>query len=107
MKVVKDTEKLMFALCQTYVKLNQKTKCQHSDEERMFTEVWTTEEVKEALAVGYEIKGIYEVWHFQKTKTLWKDCIGFWLKIKYEASRVPSYMSKEDYIKKSKRVRWY
>ena len=77
MKVVKDTEKLMFALCQTYVKLNQKTKCQHSDEERMFTEVWTTEEVKEALAVGYEIKGIYEVWHFQKLKLFGKIALVF------------------------------
>ncbi len=101
-EVIKDTEKLMFALCQTCVKLNQKMKCQHSDEERAFVEVWTTEEVKEALAVGYEIKYIYEVWHIQKTKTLWKDYIDFWLKIKYEASGVPSYMSKEDYIKKVK-----
>ena len=101
-QVVKDTEKLMFALCQTCTKLNQKTKCEHSDEERAFVGVWTTEEVKKALAVGYEIKYIYEVWNFEKTNTLWKEYMDFWLKIKYESSGVPSHMTKEEYIKKVK-----
>jgi len=102
--VTKRTEKLMFALCKRCVQLNQKTRCKHTDEDRAFIGVWTTEEIKEALAVGYEIKEIYEVWHFDKTKSLWADYINFWLKVKYEASGVPAHMSKEKYIKKVKEL---
>jgi len=100
--IKKETKKLMFSLCKTCVELNQKTTCNHNDEERSFTGSWTTEEIKESLAIGYEIKNIYEVWDFEKTDSLWKDYIDFWLKIKYEASGVPPGITIDEYIKKVK-----
>lgn len=31
---------------------------------RMFIGTWSADEVKEALALGYILQSIYEVWHF-------------------------------------------
>ena len=41
--------------------------------------------------MGYELKTVHEVWHFEKTKVgLFADYVDAWLKSKTEASGWPS-----------------
>ena len=48
--------------------------CTHADSERATTGLWTTAEMEKALAKGYKIVKIYDVWHFELTSTdLWKS----------------------------------
>lgn len=57
--------KLMFSLCRTCTEHYQQTQCQHADHDRAFTGTWITDELKMALAQGYILQTIYEVWHFE------------------------------------------
>lgn len=54
----------MFSLCRAWSETYQKTNCKHLDEDRAFVGTWVTDEVKEAVSLGYKIMNIYEVWHF-------------------------------------------
>lgn len=47
-------EKLLFPLCRTCVEQNI-AECNHSNEERSLTGTWVTEEVKEAVKMGYKV----------------------------------------------------
>ncbi|CAH1103834.1 unnamed protein product [Psylliodes chrysocephalus] len=80
------TTKLTFALCRSCME-NETETCNHTVNERVFTGIWTTAELKKALEKGYEIIQIDEVWHFpQKSNDLFKDYIRDFMKIKLEAS---------------------
>ncbi|KAL4101205.1 hypothetical protein QTP88_021225 [Uroleucon formosanum] len=87
------SEKLLFPLCY------QKPSCNHSKNEKQFTETWTTDEVNKALEKGYIITKIYEVWHFEEKSTdLFKDYVDNFMKIKLESSKHNNSSDKE-YIK--------
>ncbi len=58
-------EKLIFHLCLKCSKQNIQEECSHTPVERQFVGTWSTVEVHKAVEVGYEIKEIYEVWHFE------------------------------------------
>ncbi|XP_060854979.1 uncharacterized protein LOC132932620 [Metopolophium dirhodum] len=92
------SEKLLFPLCYKCA-VDQKPSCNHSKNERQFTETWTTDEVNKALEKGYIITKIYEVWHFKEKSTdLFKDYVDNFMKIKLESSK-HNYSSDEEYIK--------
>lgn len=38
--------------------------CSHTEEERCMIGTWCTPELQKAVALGYKIIKIYEVWHF-------------------------------------------
>lgn len=85
--------KLLFPLCRTCAqKLCQdpQYRCQHTDSERCITGTWVTSELQKALECGYQLKKIYEVWHFpEKSQDLFRSYIDTFLKIKQEASGYP------------------
>ena len=48
---------------------------------------WCTPEIQKAKRIGYELKTVHEVWHFDKSKEgLFAEYVNTWLKIKTEAS---------------------
>ena len=59
--------KLVFPLCSTCASQCQKTTCEHMPGERALVGTWTTDEIQKALAVGYEIITLYEVWDFPES----------------------------------------
>ncbi|XP_052681401.1 uncharacterized protein LOC128162281 [Crassostrea angulata] len=85
--------KLLFPLCRTCAQelcQDPHYRCQHSEAERCITGTWVTVELQKAIECGYELKKIYEVWHFpQKSQDLFRSYIDTFLKIKQEASGYP------------------
>lgn len=65
--------------------------------------VWTSIELNKAIEMGYKVKEIYKVLHFNKRgNTLFKSYVSKFLKIKQEASGLPSWVKtpqdKQKYI---------
>ena len=95
--------KLTFSLCRSCVEtqlplpLTQRTHCcPHTEEERALTGTWCTPELKAAVAKGYVIVRVYEVWHFPNQRTdLFEGYINTFLKIKQEASGWPSEVGED------------
>ena len=61
---VKLNNKLLFPLCYKCAKTEQQTRCHHTDKERAIDGTWVSVELLEALAQGYSILKLHEVWHF-------------------------------------------
>ena len=86
--------KLTFPLCRVCVekempkKLHDRSsRCAHTDAERSLIGTWCTLEVREAVARGYAVVKIHEVWHFppeQRQEGLFAGYVDNWLKIKTE-----------------------
>ena len=73
----------MFPLCRTCADTLQQTPCQHGDRERTLHGTWVSQELEKALAKGYQLLQIEEVWHFpQQTDRFFKGYIDTFLKIK-------------------------
>ncbi len=53
--------KLLFALCRTCAEKQQQELCQHSDEERSISGVWTSVELSHTIVKGYTVVKIVEV----------------------------------------------
>ena len=92
--------KLMFALCGTCMHEKRQSYCPHSDEDRTISGTWVTSEVQKAEEMGYEIKDIEVVWHWDqraeydlktKTKGLFTKYIDRFLRLKQEASGYPEW----------------
>ncbi len=82
--------KLLFALCRTCVEQQLQESCQHTDEERSISGVWTSVELSHAVAKGYSVVKIVEVWHFPQTSDdLFSGYVKTFLKFKQEASGFP------------------
>ena len=104
--------KLTFPLCAACVKTQQQVPmlertplCDHSPEQRLLRGTWCTPEINKAMRMGYELKAVHEVWHFQDSASgLFAEYVNTWLKIKTEASGWPAKCTteeeKEDYIRR-------
>ena len=99
--------KLTFPLCRTCVEIEMKKPlmdrrhiCTHSESQRELTGTWCTPELEEAVAQGYRITKIHEVWHFppnQRRQRLFAPYVDTLLRIKTEASGYPNWVrSPED-----------
>tara|TARA_R100001132_G_C3274679_1_gene96951 strand:- start:2096 stop:5947 length:3852 start_codon:yes stop_codon:yes gene_type:complete len=63
--------------------------------------VWCSKEVYKAIDLGYKIKKIYEIRYYEKTtKSLFKEYVAKFLKIKQEASGFPKWVKTEKDKKK-------
>ncbi|VDO12277.1 unnamed protein product [Brugia timori] len=91
------SKKLLFPLCRKCAELQQ-ANCDHDVVDRQFIGTWTTAEVVVALKKGYKIVEIYEVWHYQKSKQLFKGYIMVFMKLKLQASP-HNYASNEEYAR--------
>ena len=74
--------------------------CPHADEKRVIRGTWVTLEVQKAIQMGYEVKDIETVWHWEKravndpsTKTggLFTEYVDRFLQLKQEASGYPEW----------------
>jgi hypothetical protein len=93
----KSQGKLTFPLCGVCADERNHTYCEHSSKERQLTGTWTTIEINKAVEMGYKIKEVYEVWHFQeRTKGIFKDYVAEFLKIKQESSDYPDWVTTEE-----------
>ena len=69
---------------------NAKTFFQHNDKERALTGTWTTIEIDKAVALGYKLLDVKEVWHFEKhSNNPFSGFINALYKGKLEASGYP------------------
>ncbi len=96
--------KLLFALCRTCAEQQLQESCQHSDEERSISGVWTSVELSHAVVKGYSVVKIVEVWHFPQTSdNLFGEYVKTFLKFKQEASGFPPQVvtnaEKQYYVK--------
>ena len=105
--------KLTFPLCMACVReqqtkplLERSAHCHHTEEQRQLRGTWCTPEIQQAVAKGYTLKQIHEVWHFPKSKKgLFKDYVNTWLKIKQESAGWPRWCVTEE--QKRQYVRQY
>ncbi|KAK3735264.1 hypothetical protein QZH41_008887 [Actinostola sp. cb2023] len=91
--------KLMFVLCRTCAEQLRQTKgrCCHNAEERALVGTWTTPELKKAIALGYVILDVYEVWHYPETSlVLFGKYVNTYLRLKQEASGWPAWCETEE-----------
>ncbi|XP_053117502.1 uncharacterized protein LOC128329802 isoform X3 [Hemicordylus capensis] len=95
---VKVNGKLMFPLCSLCADSQQLEQCRHNDEERALVGTWCTVELNVAVAKGYRVAQIYEVWHFERSSgSLFSEYVKTFLRQKQEASGYPAeYVSRED-----------
>ena len=71
--------------------------CSHPDDRRCLTGTWCNPEFDKAVAMGYEIQHIHEVWHFPKSKVgLFQEYVDTWLKLNVEANGWPPDCDTED-----------
>ncbi|XP_060572998.1 uncharacterized protein LOC132730933 [Ruditapes philippinarum] len=107
----KSNNKLKFPLCRTCADTENPHACACSEQERELTGTWCTPEIQKAIKLGYQIKKIYEVYHWEKStqydpKTgsggLFANYINTFLKFKQEASGFPDWINNEqdrtDYV---------
>ena len=91
--------KLTFPLCMQCVREEQSkplfdrsAECHHTDRQRQLQGTWCTPELQEAVARGYILVRIHEVWHFQESKEgLFAEYVNTWLKLKQESAGWPSW----------------
>ncbi|KAK3733444.1 hypothetical protein QZH41_018627 [Actinostola sp. cb2023] len=91
--------KLMFVLCRTCAEQLRQTKgrCCHNAEERALVGTWTTPELKKAVALGYVVLDVYEVWHYPETSlVLFGKYVNTYLRLKQEASGWPAWCQTEE-----------
>ena len=78
-----------------------KYKCSHSEKERMVTGTWVSDELREAVNMGYKIVKIYESWCYETMSVydvgrgeggLFSEYINTFLKIKQEKSGWPDWV---------------
>jgi hypothetical protein len=87
--------KLLFTLCFSCAN-EKKRQCNHSQKHRELNGTWVSEEVKLALAYGYEIIKIHSVWHFEeRSDDLFKDYVNMFFTTKLEASGFPDWVKTE------------
>jgi hypothetical protein len=83
-------KKLVFPLCSKCVMSKNINSCEYSDKERVLCGTWTSIEVQKAISLGYEIKSILEILHYEnRSNEIFQPYIKTWLKIKTESSDWP------------------
>ncbi len=84
--------KQMFPLCRTCAETSDSGPCTHDVRQRALTGTWVSEELKLALAAGYKLLSLYEVWHFEDSSdTLFKGYINKFLRLKQQSRGWPAF----------------
>lgn len=93
----RSNNKLIFGLCKLCIETRQNTLCSHSESERSLTGTWVTVEVAKALEMGYVLRKIHEIYHFnEKSDKLFSGYINTFLKLKQEASGFPEGIESDE-----------
>ncbi|KAH7698020.1 DNA polymerase, partial [Aphelenchoides avenae] len=90
---MRDAGRLVFPLCrQCTIDSRQKDahglkQCTHSDKKRSFTTTTTHVELDQALLMGYKVRGVIEIWHWdQWDSEIFSSYIKTFYKVKQEAT---------------------
>ena len=105
--------KLVFPLCRTCAEVISNASCDHNEEQRALTGCWISVELEEAVARGYVVLQLYEVWHYSSTITynleageagMFSNYMNTFMSLKIEASGYPSHCitdeEKQEYVKR-------
>jgi hypothetical protein len=100
----KINNKLHFTLCRSCSSFNIQGKCDHSEEARLLTGVWTTPELKVAIEQGYNILFVYEVWSWNFwCSDIFREYVDTFYRLKVKASGFPDWCTtlemKKKYVK--------
>ncbi|XP_043287522.1 uncharacterized protein [Venturia canescens] len=91
-------QRLLFGLCRSCCETMNQDACPHEDPaERVFSGTWVVDELRKAIACGYKILTVSEIWQYNITQYnrdtqkggLFTGYINTFLKIKQEASGWP------------------
>ena len=110
---VRQHGKLTFPLCSACITeevaktMHERSNlCSHTVQQRMLRGTWVMLELQQAVAKGYRIYKIHEVFHFppeKRRKGLFKEYVNTFLKVKQEVAGWPdgceTETQKEDYIR--------
>ena len=91
--------KLLFSLCYTCSVESAKTTCTHTHDQRVWVGSYTTVEVAAALARGYTLECVYEVWNWppeQRSNGLFRDFINSFIKLKLMGAGFPKLDMTDD-----------
>ena len=100
----RSNNKLKFPLCRTCADTENPNTCTCPDQSRELTGTWCTPEIQMAVKVGYQIKKVYEVYHWEESTQydaqtrsggLFANYINTFLKFKQEASGSPDWIQNE------------
>ena len=105
--------KLKFLLCRTCADTENQAPCECLNEQRELTGMWCTPEIETAVRLGYKIRKMYEVYHWEESTQydprthegrLFAQYINTFLKFKQVASGTPDWIKQYDdmnnYIRK-------
>jgi hypothetical protein len=86
----KINKKAFYCLCPPCAEEERDGGCPHSDEERIIEGVFTTPELLLAIKKGYEIKKIFEVWHYpERSPNLFEEFVKNFYRLKIMNSGFP------------------
>ena len=89
--VIKVPSVIMFPLCSKCCVEKHKDFCRHEEKEWALTGTLTTIKIDKAVALGYKLLEVKEVWHFEKcSSTLFSGFINALYKGKLETSSYPN-----------------
>jgi hypothetical protein len=67
---------VLYGLCKRCMDFRSMEPCHHSDCERSFIGVWTIEEIRYAISLGYKVLRWFEVWEYpSKSSSIFRDFI--------------------------------
>ena len=97
--------KLMFPLCKACCEAESQTSCTHPAQDRAFYGIYTHVELEKAVALGYKIMKVYEIYDWKEwSRDIFSSYINTFFKVKEESSGFPSHVQtdaeKESYIEK-------
>ena len=102
--------KLKFPLYRTCADTENQALCECSYEQRELTGTWCTPEIKTAVRLGYKIRKMYEVYHWEESTQydprriheggLFAQYINTFFKFKQDASSPPDWIKKYDDMSK-------
>lgn len=109
----RETKHLVFAICAACAEeKNVSRRCRHAEHERSFVASFTHFELNLALARGYKVMDVYEVWHWPEgqwvsdaqNNGLFSDYMSEFLRMKIESSGWPDTVTDEalraEYVEK-------
>jgi len=74
---------VIYGLCRVCMMTRNDSPCVHSSSERSFTGVWTLNEIRYALSIGYQVLHITEMWEYEsRSNAIFKDFIVPFVKTK-------------------------
>lgn len=98
---------VIYGLCRVCMESRFDDSCPHSPDERSFCGVWTLNEIRYAMSIGYQVLHITELWEYEgKSNMIFKDFIVPLIKTKI-ISRATGLVNNEQFTSEGLEVAQY